>query len=255
MNFIVTGNTDIGLTKTTNQDSLFVRVFNTQQGKMVLAVLCDGMGGLQKGEVASASVIRAFEEWSRLYLPEMSKNPIADVDIRSQWVQIITEQNNKIKNYGTSLGIRLGTTVTALLLTQKRYYVLNVGDSRAYEINNRIKQITNDQTFVAREVSLGHMTEEQAKRDERRSVLLQCVGASEDVYPDLFFGDTLINAVYMLCCDGFVHEISSEEIFNYFSPERMIDENSMNTASKELIALNKNRKERDNITVALIRTF
>ena len=255
MNFIVTGNTDIGLTKTTNQDSLFLRVFNTQQGKMVLAVMCDGMGGLQKGEVASASVIRAFEGWSRLSLPELSKNPIADVDIRTQWGQIITEQNNKIKKYGFSLGIRLGTTVTALLLTQTRYYVLNVGDSRAYEINDRINQITNDQTFVAREVSLGRMTEEQAKHDERRSVLLQCVGASEDVYPDLFFGDTQINAVYMLCCDGFVHEISSEEIFNNFRPERMIDENIMNNASKELIALNKSRKEVDNITVALIRTF
>ena len=96
MNFIVTGNTDIGLTKSTNQDSLFIRVFNTQQGKMVLAVICDGMGGLQKGEVASASVIRAFEEWSRLSLPELSKNFIADVDIRTQWGQVIKEQNNKI---------------------------------------------------------------------------------------------------------------------------------------------------------------
>lgn len=255
MNFIVTGNTDIGLTKSTNQDSLFIRVFNTQQGKMVLAVICDGMGGLQKGEVASASVIRAFEEWSRLSLPELSKNFIADVDIRTQWGQVIKEQNNKIKNYGLSLGIRLGTTVTALLITQDRFYVLNVGDSRAYVINDQIKQITNDQTFVAREVSLKRMTEEQAKHDERRSILLQCVGASEEVYPDFFFGDAQINTVYMLCCDGFVHEISSEEIFNYFMPEKMIDENSMNNASKELICLNKNRKERDNITVALIRSF
>lgn len=255
MNFIVTGNTDIGLTKSTNQDSLLIRVFNTFQGKMVLAVLCDGMGGLQKGEVASASVIRAFDEWSQTSLPELSKNPIADVDIRAQWGQIVSEQNIKIKKYGSNMGIRLGTTVTAMLITQTRYYVINVGDSRAYEIESSIRQITNDQTFVAREVSLGHMTEEQAKHDERRSVLLQCVGASEEVYPDLFFGDTKNNAVYMLCCDGFVHEITSEEIYGFFRSDKLLDEGSMNAASKELINLNKIRKERDNITVALVRTF
>ena len=79
MNFIVTGNTDIGLTKSTNQDSLFIRVFNTQQGKMVLAVICDGMGGLQKGEVASASVIRAFEEWSRLSLQRTLRAVVTSV--------------------------------------------------------------------------------------------------------------------------------------------------------------------------------
>ena len=84
MNFIVTGNTDIGLTKSTNQDSLFIRVFNTVQGRMVLAVICDGMGGLQKGEVASASVVYAFEEWSRNCLPELSKSVIDDADIRKK---------------------------------------------------------------------------------------------------------------------------------------------------------------------------
>ena len=60
MNFIVAATTDIGLTKSTNQDSYNVRVFSTKQGKIVLAILCDGMGGLSKGEVASASLVNAF---------------------------------------------------------------------------------------------------------------------------------------------------------------------------------------------------
>ena len=255
MNFIVSGNTDIGLTKSTNQDSLSMKVINTKQGRMVLAVLCDGMGGLDKGEVASASVIRAFDNWARNDLPALCEAPIEDPVIRSQWENIITEQNNKIKAYGGGLGIKLGTTVTAILLTQTRYYIINVGDTRAYELFNGIKQITNDQTFVAREVALGNMTEEQARTDERRSVLLQCVGASDDVYPDMFFGDTQANAVYMLCCDGFRHEITPEEIYDRFQPDKLLDEHKMNQASIELIELNKQRQERDNITVALIRTF
>ncbi|MCQ2455525.1 MAG: serine/threonine-protein phosphatase [Clostridia bacterium] len=255
MNFIVSGNTDIGLTKSTNQDSLSVKVVNTKQGRMVFAILCDGMGGLDKGEVASASVIRAFDNWLMTELPVLCESPIEDSAIRSQWENIVTEQNNKIKAYGAGQGVKLGTTVTAMLLTQTRYYVINVGDTRAYELYDGIRQITNDQTFVAREVALGNMTEEQAHTDERRSVLLQCVGASDEVYPDMFFGDCQTNAVYMLCCDGFRHEITSEEIYDRFQPDKLLDESAMNQASSELIELNKQRQERDNITVALIRTF
>lgn len=255
MNFIVSGNTDIGLTKSTNQDSLSIKVVNTKQGRMVFAILCDGMGGLDKGEVASASVIRAFDNWLMTELPILCESPIEDSAIRSQWENIVTEQNNKIKAYGAGQGVKLGTTVTAMLLTQTRYYVINVGDTRAYELYNGIRQITNDQTFVAREVALGNMTEEQAHTDERRSVLLQCVGASDEVYPDMFFGDCRTNAVYMLCCDGFRHEITPEEIYDRFQPDKLLDESAMNQASIELIELNKQRQERDNITVALIRTF
>ena len=255
MNFIVTGNTDIGLTKSTNQDSLSMKVINTPQGRMVLAVLCDGMGGLAMGEVASASVIRAFDDWARTRLPLLCNGHIEDYVIRNEWDAIIQSQNRSIQAYGGRLGIRLGTTVTAMLITQTRYYILNVGDSRAYELFNGIRQLTVDQTVVAREVAMGLLTEEQALHDERRSVLLQCVGASEEVYPDMFFGDTQVNAVYMLCCDGFRHEITADEIYQYLQPNMLFDEGGMNQNSRYLIELNKQRQERDNITVALVRTF
>ncbi len=255
MDFIISGNTDIGLTKSTNQDSLSIKVINTKQGRMVFAVLCDGMGGLAKGEVASASLIMAFDEWTKTQLPQLCEGPIEDSVLRSQWEQIVSDQNEKIKAYGAQLGIKLGTTLTAMLITQTRYYVINVGDTRAYELYNGIRQITNDQTLVAREVELGNLTVEQAKTDERRSVLLQCVGASDDVYPDMFFDSVSPDAVYMLCCDGFVHEITSEEMYDRFQASKLMSEDDMNKASLELIELNKARKERDNITVALIRTF
>ena len=255
MNFIISANTDVGLTKDTNQDSLSVKVINTSQGRMAFAILCDGMGGLAKGDVASASVIRAFDYWIREELPQLCQAPIEDATIRFQWEKIITEQNETIKAYGARQGVKLGTTVVAMLLTQNRYYILNVGDSRAYELKDGIRQITNDHTFVAREVALGNMTEEQAMQDVRRSVLLQCVGASESVYPDLFFGDVQENAVYMLCCDGFRHEITPEEMYEKLQPDVLMDEYQMNQNSVSLMELNKQRNERDNISVALIRTF
>lgn len=255
MNFIISANTDIGLVKSTNQDSLTSMVLNTPIGRMAFAVLCDGMGGLDKGEVASASVVNAFRNWAIHTLPQLCNAPLEDSVIRAQWEAIVTEQNRTIKAYGARQGVRLGTTVVAVLLTQTRYFILNVGDSRAYELTTGMRQITNDQTFVAREVAMGHMTAEEAERDSRRSVLLQCVGASDEVYPDMFFGDVQENAVYMLCSDGFRHEITPEEIYSKLQPGVLFDDYAMQQHSISLIELNKQRQERDNISVALIRTF
>ena len=255
MEFIVTANTDIGITKDTNQDGLSVKVIKTPQGKMAFAILCDGMGGLSKGEVASTTLISAFNEWVFNELPVLCKAPIDDSVIRNQWEDIVVKQNNIIKAYGAKQGIRLGTTIVVMLITQTRYYILNIGDSRAYEIFDTLHQLTEDQTFVAREIKLGHMTVEEAQTDSRRNVLLQCVGASDEIYPDMFFGETKKDAVYMLCSDGFRHEISPDEIYEKFQPNVLTDDAIMNENSKKLIELNKERAERDNISVALIRTY
>ncbi len=255
MNFIVSAVTDIGNTKATNQDSYSVRVFSTNIGKVVFAVLCDGMGGLAKGEVASASLVRAFCQWSETRLPVLCETGITDAAIRTDWTNIAMEYNRKIKIHGKKCGTSMGTTVTALLLTEQRYYIVNVGDTRAYEIANGIRVLTKDQTVVAREVERGNLTPEQAAVDPRRSVLLQCIGASDEVYPDLFFGDTQLNAVYMLCSDGFRHEITEGEIYNYLNPNVMLDADGMQNNMRALIDLNKQRQERDNITVVSIRTF
>ena len=255
MNFIVSANTDIGLVKNTNQDSLSVKVINTSTGRIAFAILCDGMGGLAKGEVASASVIRAFDSWVNNDLPWLCTAPIDENVIRMQWERILLDQNNLIKAYGQRLGVKLGTTAVVMLLTNTKYYIMNVGDSRAYEISDSLTQLTLDQTFVAREVALGNMTPEQAEVDERRSVLLQCIGASEEVYPDFFTGTVAADTTYMLCSDGFRHEITPDEIYAAFHPSVLLDDVIMNQNTLNLIELNKQRNERDNISVVLVRTF
>ncbi|MBQ2803794.1 MAG: serine/threonine-protein phosphatase [Lachnospiraceae bacterium] len=255
MNYIVSASTDIGNVKSTNQDSLNVKVMTVNGQKMVLAVLCDGMGGLEKGEVASATVVKAFGKWAVERIPYLAQQTIADADIRREWTELITQYNDKIKLYGKRCAISLGTTITAILLTDNRYYVVNVGDSRTYEIQHSVRVLTKDQTVVAREVELGNITPEQAQTDARRSVLLQCIGASDAVYPDFFFGETRKDAVYMLCSDGFRHEITPDEIYAYFQPDNMVSAEGMKANELALIELNKQRQERDNISVITIRTF
>lgn len=255
MNFIISAVTDVGIQKQTNQDSLSTMVVNTCQGRMAFAVLCDGMGGLAMGEVASSSVTNAFRKWVTERLPVLCTNVLDDTTIRNEWIGIVRSQNESIRRYGMEHNVRLGTTVVAMLLTQDRYYILNVGDSRAYEIGTTLRQITNDQSLVAREVALGHLTPEQAEQDSRRNVLLQCVGALDTVYPDVFCGEICTNGVYMLCSDGFRHEISAQELYDMLRPEVMLDEHSMRSNAQYLVDLNKQRQEQDNISVAVVRTF
>jgi serine/threonine protein phosphatase PrpC len=255
MNYMISAGTDIGIKRETNQDSIYVRSISSPQGRMVFAALCDGMGGLSSGEVASATLTGAFSEWVSVTLPLLSKTRLEDDIIRREWRSLITCQNEKLMKYGECHGISLGTTVVVLLITAHRYYLLNVGDSRAYEISKTIAQITNDHTLIARELALGHITSEEAIQDPRHNVLLQCIGASRVVRPDMFFGETQKDAVYLLCSDGFRHKITSEEIRSHLEPEELVSEDILQQRVQALINLNKQREEEDNISVITIRTF
>lgn len=255
MNFLVSASTDIGIKKSTNQDSLMVKKLRTAHGNMVFAILCDGMGGLEKGEVASATVVNAFNTWLLRDFAKSLQHGLDGEVIQGQWNSIIVEQNEKIMSYGRSKRVRLGTTVVAMLFTEENYYIMNVGDSRAYELGKKLELLTLDQTVVADEVRRGILTKEQAEVDSRRNILLQCVGASQRVIPDFFKGKVKKDTVYMLCSDGFRHEITQEEMMQAFHPTSLVDVNTMKESSLRLIELNKSRNETDNISVILVRTY
>lgn len=254
MEFYISAATDTGIAKSVNQDSLFVRKLKTRTGNMAFAVLCDGMGGLSRGEVASASLVRAFSDWMWSSLPLLSQAPLEDQVIREQWTRVLTIQNQKIQSYGYKHGCKTGSTVTALLLTENRYYLCNIGDSRAYEIGEQAVQLTVDHTVIAREVELGNLTREQAKNAPMQNVLTRCVGVRSQVYPDLFFGEVKRQAVYMLCSDGFRHRISEEEMLKHFGQPGRGDVCRMREQEEYLIGLNKQRGETDNISVITIFT-
>lgn len=255
MDFLTCAVTDVGISKKTNQDSYLIKTANTKIGKVVFAAVCDGMGGLAKGELASATVIKAFSDWFNISFPQLLHFGINEKLITQQWNAIIQEQNRKIMAYGRSQGIQLGTTICAILMTQTHYYYLNVGDSRLYEIAGYLKQITVDQTLVQREVEYGKITEEQAKVDPRRSILLQCVGCNEKVNPFISSGVLVSNATYMLCSDGFRHAITPDEIYSYLNPVHMTTKENMRYQLSTLITINKQRMENDNITALAVRTY
>jgi serine/threonine protein phosphatase PrpC len=255
MEFTVTATTDVGRIKNVNQDCMSVMELNTCQGKMAFAVLCDGMGGLSQGEVASASVVRAFRNWVCKDLPVLCKAPIEDAVLRKQWERIVFEQDALLNQYADRRNIKGGTTVVAILLTQNRYYIVNVGDSRVYEINDSIRQLTRDHTLAEQEIEKGRLTKEKARTHKFSNVLTQSVGTPDPMQPDIFFGVPKPGTVFMLCSDGFRNQLTEDEMYKAMNPGRLRDRMGMKRTSEQLIQLVKDRRERDNISVALIRTY
>ncbi|GAM12637.1 PP2C family protein-serine/threonine phosphatase [Mesobacillus selenatarsenatis] len=253
MTFQVAYHTDIGIKKKTNQDGLLLKTARTPEGEIGLFVICDGMGGLSHGELASATVIRGMSDWFENDLPEMLEAGIAESDIPGMLEKRIRELNNKIIDYGEASNIKLGTTITALLILHKQYYILQIGDSRAYSINDKLVKLTEDQTLVERELQRGNITAEQARIDPRRNVLLQCVGATKDINVVINSGEVESGTMYMLCTDGFYHEIRDEEMLANLNPQHFTEEKSMKKKLVELIELAKQRQETDNISILLAK--
>ena len=251
--------TDTGRRKKINQDSMLVLEAETDRGNILFAAVCDGMGGLSKGETASAAMIKAFVNWFRNDLPalidQMRAGARAEDRLRDQWTSLIEETSRRIEAYGRDLHIELGTTASALLLWGGNYYTLNVGDSRVYLLADRICQLTQDQTYVQRELDAGRMTYEETLTDPMRNVLLQCIGAGGGggVSPVFRHGKTAVGQVFMLCSDGFRHVISPEEFYQAFYPPRMTGEAVMKQSLMDLTQLNMERGENDNISAILVK--
>ena len=213
------------------------------------------MGGLKNGELASAFVVNAFSNWFEQVFPSIVDSKLDFEAIKKQWNNIAISQCEKIMDYGNANGISLGTTLSAILCIDNQYIIIHIGDTRIYRLNDNIEQITTDHTFVANEVLHNRMTVDQAQTDSRKNVLLQCIGASKNIECEFKMGTIGENEEFLLCCDGFRHEISNEEIYGVLAPDFMSSEKVMRKSLVDLVNLNKQRNEKDNITAILIKTI
>ena len=252
MDYILSAITDIGIKKDTNQDSYYAMVADTAWGKIAFAIVCDGMGGLQRGEVASNSLVQAFKRWVKDYLHSLASPPLSE-EIQNGWMSLVEAYNQKINSYGQRESIRLGTTCTVLMLYEGQYYILNVGDTRCYCLSESMQLLTHDHSLVQQEVDQGILSLEAAAHDSRRNVLLQCVGASARLNPDFFEGSFAPGSSFCLCTDGFRHAVSEEEMMTWLAPGVAAEEQVMQWHLAELVELNKQRGETDNITGLLVK--
>ena len=224
--------TDVGRVRERNEDACFA-------GQHVFAV-ADGLGGHQAGEVASdlaLSSVRALDQAD----PRSAAKGIADaVRKGNRAVHDRAESDESLQG--------MGTTMTAVVISGDTAFIAHVGDSRCYLIRGgTITQLSRDHTLVARMVSEGRLTPEQAEAHPQRSVLTRALGADKDVDVDesritVMDGDRLL-----LCSDGLTGMLSDEEIREYVAGGSDLDE-----ICRRLIDAANERGGLDNITVVLI---
>lgn len=255
MRFLSAAHTDVGISKKINQDAFCLKVAKSPGCNIAFVVMCDGMGGLNNGEYASALVVNAFSGWFENEFSAVVNKDMNLAVVVERWKEIVQDQGRKILEYGQSRGISLGTTLTTLLIVNDKFANLHVGDSRLYKISATIQQLTRDQTVAAHEVEQQRMTLAEAKNDRRSSILLQCVGASKVIIPDVQVGTVSENDAFLLCSDGFRHMVTDEEIFGVLSPQLLTSEKVMKSSLVDLIELNKSRDEKDNITAILVKAI
>lgn len=248
--------TDIGCSKKTNQDSLCVRWSSLdEREEAIFAVVCDGLGGLKKGEVASAAAVTAMGNWfdeKLLQLQTLCADGFSSV--RQEWMQLLDDLHQRLIRYGANENVQTGTTLTAILAVGDRYLTANIGDSRIYERFCSLRQLTQDQSLVSQEVAAGHITEEQARTHPQRDILLQCLGIGAQSVPEFTEGRLRNGALYLLCSDGFVHEVTASELEERLDVLRLVTREDMNEALRMIVEDCKHRGEQDNITAVLFRS-
>ncbi|MBQ6040253.1 MAG: protein phosphatase 2C domain-containing protein [Oscillospiraceae bacterium] len=261
MKILAAYDTDIGRTKQVNQDALCIREAETNQGLFHMSVLCDGMGGFSCGEVASATVVRAFADWFQESLPKYMLDFSIDTVWRD-WKKLAEDYSRASVEYGLRMSpvVKLGTTLTAVLITEQfGALCIQLGDSRLYRLTDSLERITQDQTKIAVLMRQGQLTlnEYEEEHHPERNILSDCIGGSRvECHPDFYQipADKLTpGTAFMLCSDGFRHEVSSDELYTALAPENLTDEGTMKQIIRRIIDLNMERNETDNISAILLK--
>lgn len=243
---------DCGAFRKTNQDAYLVRIASARFGNLAMAAVCDGMGGLKCGEVASAAVMNTLQQWFDRELPRIAESSEINRDMLfGSWGRYLAGVHKVLKAYGSRNGIALGTTLSVLLMTEKHYYIAQVGDSRIYLDDTQMTvRLTQDQTLADRELLAGRITEAEYRTHPGQHTLLQCIG-SRDVIPVYSDGILPPKGAFLICSDGFYHHTTDEQIYSALNTPG--GREALKTQLLTLGDLARNCGEKDNMTVAALR--
>jgi protein phosphatase len=210
-------------------------------------IVADGMGGHAAGEVASEMAVRIVQR-------ELS--PVRDLDGEDvvQMVATALKRANRAIHDRTLTETDkagMGTTVSALLLAGTRYLIGQVGDSRVYLLRDgALTQLTKDHSYVQEQVDAGFLTPEQARYHPYSNVITRCVGAGQDVEPDIYRGEVRAGDLYLVASDGLTGMVEDRRLAQLLGsraePERKV---------QALISEANGRGGLDNITAILVQVL
>ena len=243
MSIAITGKTHTGKKRSSriNEDSFFVDKIND----IYLAVVCDGMGGANGGSIASSRAVKSFVETVRTLLSDSSSyRDILFAAVANANDSVFSEAKNKKELEG------MGTTLVACIFDGKEYYVINIGDSRMYIIDDKsytLNQITKDHSLVQELVDSGAMTKEQAEKSPNKNILTRVLGTDDVIDVDYYKGE-YTSGIMLLCSDGLYNYADRSDIINYISQYDDIEH-----CVDELITKANENGGGDNITAIIIK--
>jgi protein phosphatase len=239
--------TDVGVVREHNEDYVGHCLPASEDESRThgwLFVVADGVGGHERGEVASETAV--------LCVIEGFRSAARGEALTASMPRIVQKANLKVYEAGKAAspgGVNMATTIVACALRYDRAVIAHVGDSRCYLIRHGIaQQITRDHTVVADQMRLGILTAEEAERSEKRHVLSRSLGSDLFVNVEIDDCQVHVDDSLLLCSDGLYGSVKPADIANTvaFNPDPKV-------AAAKLVELAKERDGGDNISVQLIR--
>ena len=241
MQLSVAARTDVGRIRAGNEDSLYADATQSRG----LFIVADGMGGHAAGEVASSMAVQIIAHELR---------PVARIDApdaADRMALSLRTANRAIFERTTRESEKqgMGTTASVLMLSDGGYLIGQVGDSRIYLLRDgRLRQLTKDHSYVQEQIDAGYLTPEQARYHPYSNVITRCVGANEQVEPDVYAGEVCPGDVFLVASDGLTGMVEDRRLLQLMSsraaPARVVD---------ALIAEANGRGGLDNITAILVQ--
>jgi len=243
--------TDKGDFRKSNQDCAYAAT--SADGTAFFGIVCDGMGGLSHGEVASSTVVESFTEWFTKEFATIQRDELFADNVALGWQRIITDTNERLRQMSSKDQQSMGTTLSVLLLTQDRFYAAQIGDSRIY-VGNEAEEffvaLTKDHSYVADMVEQGLMTAEQARVSNEKNILTRCIGVMREVQADYYDGELHSGDFFVICSDGFCSGTLPSDILRAMGlhgSNKQFSQQALETAVRNRRAAG----ERDNITAVL----
>ncbi|MBO4396473.1 MAG: Stp1/IreP family PP2C-type Ser/Thr phosphatase [Eubacterium sp.] len=233
--------TDTGRMRDNNQDSIFcseeaVGVFPN------LFLVADGMGGHNAGDLASRTCIDAFV--SQLGATN-KRTPVSCMEdaIREANRAIFEKAKEDVHYQG------MGTTLVGMTIEEDTAYIVNIGDSRLYQLREQLRQITTDHSLVEEMVLSGEIDKDEMRTHPNKNIITRALGTTGDPKPDCFELDTRSGDVYLLCSDGLSNMIDDKTIESVVND----GEKSLEEIGKKLVDMANEAGGKDNISVVLVR--
>ncbi|MFD1288285.1 Stp1/IreP family PP2C-type Ser/Thr phosphatase [Laceyella putida] len=236
--------TDIGCVRDLNEDSTGLIV--TKSGA-VIAIVADGMGGHQAGDVASREAVDTIQKVLRVEDLDVSTDEKSDLLLHA-----VGKANERVYTLATENSHMqgMGTTTIAAIVDEHEVVLAHVGDSRAYVLHNGgLYQLTEDHSYVNLLRKHGQITEEEARNHPQRNMIVRAVGTSEDVEVDLINTPWSDGDLLLLCSDGLTTMVSEREIGIVMSSTSM----NIEEKADKLIQLALEAGGNDNISLILLQ--